>query len=202
MMMTVPQVEDTALANIAAIAKTEKSATTYLKYGKSGVFTAGVNQDPVESSEAFVALVHEAELGSVLFSPQGSFVDEITRPISEGRPITSADRPDHGPSAGEWRDQMTLTLLHVPDMNRYIFKTTSQGGMKAIKTLLGDFAARMKTGKRGLPIIHLVPDSYKHAKYGRINIPTFEIAGWTDEAANDEAVEGEVIKAKKESVLG
>ncbi len=202
MMMTVPQVEETALANIAAVAKTEAANTTYLKFSKDGMFAAGINNDPIETDENFVGLVHEAEIGSVLFSPAGAFVDEVTRPVSEGRPILTSDLPDHGPNSGEWRDQMVMTFLHMPDMGRYVFKTTSQGGMKALKTLMGEFAASMKTGKRGLPIVNMVPDSYKHQKYGKINIPTFEIVGWTDEASNDEVVEGEVVKAKKDSVLG
>jgi hypothetical protein len=195
-------VEENALANIAAAAAVNTSRVPFVKFGRDGHFAVGINGDRVVSDEMWIAAVHEAEISKILFDGKGGFIDEIKRRVSEGRPIMDSELPNHGPNVGEWKDQMKLRFIHLPDMNQVEFGTTSQGGMRAVKTLMGEFAARMKTGKRGLPIVHMVPDSYKHSQYGTIHVPTFEIVGWTDEAANDETVEGEVVKAKKDSVLG
>jgi hypothetical protein len=71
-------------------------------------------------------------------------------------------------------------FLRLTDENgtAYVWTAGSVGARGAIGTLSKAFAA-----KRLNPIIKLRSSSYKHAKFGKVNIPTLEVIGWEDGGA-------------------
>lgn len=74
-----------------------------------------------------------------------------------------------------WSERWSLPLEHLETGDLALFETGSKGGLNAIRKLCGSYG---RNAHKGLPIIKLVPSSYKNKKYGPIGIPDLKIVGW------------------------
>lgn len=98
---------------------------------------------------------------------------------------------------GEERDPWQLTnmlVLREPgtagdEKGLYTFSTSSRGGISAIGMLSKAYGRKIREDDTLLPIVELQADSYQHSerRYGTIDIPVFEIVGWTPDATVEDA---------------
>jgi hypothetical protein len=79
--------------------------------------------------------------------------------------------------------QAFLPLENVATGQIVVFVSSSQGGMGAVATLCGTAARNLH---RGNPRIKLRVGSYKHPKFGRVQIPEFTVIGWDDPSIQTE----------------
>jgi hypothetical protein len=92
-----------------------------------------------------------------------------------------AQLPDAG---GEWKEQWAVNLKCVDGTDagtEVVFKTSTDGGVKAVAGLLETVRDRLNGGQHGgrvAPIVHLDKDSYQNSQYGKIWYPVLTIAGW------------------------
>jgi hypothetical protein len=61
----------------------------------------------------------------------------------------------------------------------FIWAATSEGAKRALGTLARSYASRRKRGQAGMPIVVLEADSYRHSKFGKVDIPVLRVLGWT-----------------------
>jgi hypothetical protein len=197
-----------AVSNIAAFAMASGSQLTYMRYSK-GEFTAGADGEVIDEDVEFVPDMSTLSRGYVIWK-KGAAVAEVMAPVASGKRVSESDLPDHGPyeeNDGP-REQTSIEFRRVPDGARYMFKTSSRGGTQALQKLGAEFANRMKISREpSFPIVNMVSSSYKHERYGKIFVPVFQVVGWTATAANDGAIEAEIVEAptkgkKRDSVLG
>jgi len=197
-----------ALSNIAAFATTSGSHPAYMRYSK-GEFTATPDGEVIDEDVEFVPDMSTLARGYTIWK-NATVVAEVMAPVASGKRITESDLPDHGPYAENDgpREQTSIEFRRVPDGKSYRFSTSSRGGTQALQKLTAEFANRMKISREpSFPIVNMVSSSYKHERYGKIFVPVFRVVGWTATAANDGAIEAEIVEAptkgkKRDSVLG
>lgn len=108
-----------------------------------------------------------------------------------------------------WAQQLSLQLKCVSGEDigeQVLYKTTSVGGMNALKKIIGAIMAQLdKDQEHPVPLIELKVDSYPHKKWGKTYIPIFDIVAWSsldgdeDSAEDIAAKEAEARKAEAEA---
>lgn len=158
----------------------------FLRFSK-GDFVAGIEEVQIEDDEEFAANIPSLAKGYICWK-DGSPVDEQMATVISGHTISKGSLADHGPyeDGDGWREQASIEFLHMETGEKFRFATSSRGGIKALSVLSKDYASHMKAGKPGVvPVIRMVPDSYKHEKYGKVHVPTFPIARWVGPDLSD-----------------
>jgi hypothetical protein len=118
--------------------------------------------------------------GYVCFGDGNKKLGEHLVPVSEPMPDT-AKLPDKG---FPWDEQWCVNLKCLDGADAGIevtFKSTTDGGLKAIAGLLDAVRDRLNGGQHDgevSPVVQLRKDSYPHPQYGRQWIPIFELVGW------------------------
>jgi hypothetical protein len=79
-----------------------------------------------------------------------------------------------------WSEQRYLPLLSADGTEILTFVSGSAGGKIAIQDLNRRFGYQAHTGK--LPIVELATREYRHATFGLMESPKFEVVGWTSPA--------------------
>ena len=192
--------DPSALAAFDDFAATSGTASVqYLKFTKAGEFLYGQEENVVEDDEQFAADMQSLSQGFICWK-EGQCAGETMAPVVSGRTIKKADLEDYGPYEGNdgWKEQSTIEFTSLETGEKLLFKTSSRGGLGALSALAKEFSARVRSGTRKIvPVIVMKTSHYKHAKYGKIYTPKFEVIDWLlpPGAEDDGAVEGEVIPA-------
>jgi hypothetical protein len=192
-------VESTAAA-IAAAAQEENANEVgkLLKFSK-GHFLAGTEEIPAGTK--FVAHAELWVRGWVKFKG-GQLVDRRVGRVADGFVVperealgdndsSTWETDTHGDPQDPWSAQSYLPM-ETEDGEILTFVSGSVGGRQAVSRLCARAARQMAT--KGLPIISLGIESYKHPNYGRIDKPDFQIIAWTNPTPKPEVVQ---LVAKK-----
>ena len=182
--MTLPAV----LSNLVKDLETAQQSTPtsggdfqYLKMTKLGEWVYGADETEVGANSAFVIDPSSYAQGFVAWD-DGELVSEVMA-VAGQTPVTMLDLPDV-PAGVKWGSQVSFALKGVEgaeEGTQILYKTSSKGGKDAISKLLAQVIERGKAGESTLcPIIMLEKSSYKHKKYGKINIPVLTVDEWVD----------------------
>jgi hypothetical protein len=82
-----------------------------------------------------------------------------------------------------WQATVAVPLLDLNDGALFTFTTSSQGGKDCVANLLDAFSNNLEMhpgDARKLPLVALSRDSYKHASYGKVAIPLFDVVKWIE----------------------
>jgi hypothetical protein len=158
-----------------------------LKFKKDEHFILGADKVP-EGTE-FVAYVQEVRKGWSKFEGKKLVEEKTGKPVlgfvlPEREELGDLDQTkwpknDAGQPTDPWVKQAFLPLENTATGQLVIFVSSSHGGMSAIATLCGSAARNIH---RGNPRIRLRVGSYKHPKFGRVQVPEFTVIGWDDPA--------------------
>jgi hypothetical protein len=80
-----------------------------------------------------------------------------------------------------WGEQLHLPLFNAVSNEQMLWSTFTEGGKKAIATLLIAYADRcdaQPADGKVLPVVLLGSDTYPHRNFGDIACPTLNIVGW------------------------
>jgi hypothetical protein len=163
-----------------------------LKFKKDEHFVLGA--DKVAEGTEFLAHVREVRKGWSKFENKKLVEEKSGKPVlgfvlPEREELGDTDpkkwpKNDAGAHTDPWVKQAFLPLENVATGQIVVFVSSSQGGMGAIATLCGAAARNLH---RGNPRIKLRVGSYKHPKFGRVQIPEFTVVGWDDPSIQTEA---------------
>lgn len=162
--------------------RVKSGGVPFLKLDKgTGEWVYGANADPVEDNDLWAIDPRSLQIGYVAWTDKPrKNVAEIMRSIFEP-PLGNTDFPDV-PNGAAWNEQRSMLLVGAKGANKgqtVRYSNGSMGGMERFDELVGEVLARAKTGKADLmPIVRLGSDHYRHAEYGRIHKPIFEIVEW------------------------
>ena len=159
------------------------SRDTRLKF-KKGRFVTGKDDIEIPAGGEYVAFMHGIECGWKKFQ-FGAVIDGPRGKVAAGfRPPTREDLGDNDPDQWEeengrprdpWFLEYSLGLINVKSGQAYLFSTSSDGGKRAVGTLMRTFA---RNAHRGNPVIKLEAGSYPHKKFGRVDEPKFTVVDW------------------------
>jgi hypothetical protein len=177
------------MARLTSFAQQAQGTQTRLvKFSKGKWFTG---DDEMQAAHDFIARPHELMQGWVKF--EGGKVTDRREGLVADPGFTLANRDELGDTdpanwerdpAGKPRDPWTLQyFLPLEDLKTgesLTFVTASQGGFAAIGRLMNQFVRN--AADKGLPMVRLGTDSYKHKTFGRVEVPEFKVTGWTHSA--------------------
>jgi hypothetical protein len=145
----------------------------------SGTWLFGQKKTVVEDNSLWGVNPLTFKWGSVGFSNDDKAHERLA-PVNQPKPDVT-ELPDMG---FEWRDQMTVNMKCVSGADagiEVVFKTATDGGIKAVVGLIDTVQERFNGGEHGgkvVPIVKLGKGSYPHGQYGRIWYPVMEITDW------------------------
>jgi hypothetical protein len=192
---------NSALQNLASFVADEATQSVqFLKFTKDGLFVYGMEEAVVAADEEFQVDMDSLSRGWICWK-DGRPVDEVMVPVAAGNPPRRNELDDYGPyeDGGGWREQVAINFVSFETGETLAFKSSSSGGRNAIATLSKSFMDRLRSGKPDvIPVVNMVPSSYKHQKFGKINVPTFKVIDWIKPDGADfpdaEVVEVEVVE--------
>ena len=154
-----------------------------LKFKKDEHFILGA--DTVPEGTEFIAFPQEVRKGWSKFHNKQLVEEKTGKPVAgfvvperdELGDLDKAKWPknDAGQPADPWVMQCFLPLENISTGQIVVFVSSSHGGRSAIATLCGTAARNLH---RGNPRIRLRVGSYKHQKFGRVQVPEFTVIGW------------------------
>jgi hypothetical protein len=118
--------------------------------------------------------------GYVCFDAANKRIGEKILPVSLPMPDPT-ELPDHG---FKWNEEWSVGMKGItgPDAGvEVVFKTTTVGGIGAVKGLIGEVRDRINGGQhegKVVPIALLKKDSYQHGEYGKTWFPVLETVDW------------------------
>ena len=163
-------------------AKAAAPMTAFLGMDKGGVWTYGMDGNEVGEDDEFLVhpggFVHgwvawaDTELAGVSAAKLGETM------VGVGQPMP--DEPDEvPPKCRAWQTQMGMSLVDADGGSQMTYSTTSVGGKRAVANIASLVADKlMEEDPKCVPVVTLGCESYKHAKYGKINNPIFNVVRW------------------------
>ena len=157
------------------------SGFDYLKFAK-GKWT--LREGAVNPDDKFIAHCESWSYGGVKFV-DGKPVDRrVGRAIDGFQMPDQDDLPDrdekswpkiHGVAKDPWLLQSYLVFENVRTGELVLYCTGSRGGRTAIGKLMRTVTTHPQ---RGNPIVKLAASSYRHASFGDVSVPVFEVVSW------------------------
>ena len=162
-----------------------------LKFKKDEHFVLGA--DKVAEGTEYIAFPQEVRKGWSKFANKQLVEERAGKPV-DGFVLPERDelggndpkkwpKNDAGAPTDPWIKQSFLPLENAATGQVVVFVSSSQGGISAIATLCGTAARNLH---RGNPRIRLRVGSYKHPKFGRVQVPEFTVVGWDSPPADVE----------------
>jgi hypothetical protein len=153
-----------------------------------GVWTIGKDNEPVDASDQFLAVVTGIKHGFVKW--------ELGKPTGR-RMLLVADHPQaparsalgdldmeewsndkDGQPADPWQFTIELPMLDLETEARRLYATSSNGGQQCIGKLVRTYAHHMRKHPGELPVVTFGAETYKHQSYGVIAKPLLRIVHW------------------------
>jgi hypothetical protein len=162
------------------------AGATFLKFEKDGSgYTYGQDRKLLPHGTKLLANMGSMRTGWVRWQG-GMPTDKVLNLVAERRPKVSREElGDLDPQMWEdrtndpWKEAAELDLADGYGQ-KYIFSTTSGGGLKAVKKLSYDYARERRSRPGQMPLIELSGDYYEHPKYGKTHVPVLTIVDWVD----------------------
>ena len=169
---------------------------SYLKYQK-GHYYYGVDQIEMPLGTKLAVNMLSLKNGWIKWD-NGMPAEKIFVIVAEGQKApTRSELGDHdkrlweAPNKDPWQEAVELEMVDG-DGEKYIFNSSSKGGVNAIKKLTMEFAKERRSRPGLAPLVELGSDHYEHSKatFGKVLFPTFNIVGWVDEVTLQLVTEG------------
>ncbi len=110
---------------------------------------------------------------------KNEIVGEVMVPMGSPLPDLTTMKDTNWP----WTQQLSFQVQCINGEDQgtsVLYKTTSVGGMSAVKALLGKLMAQLDVDpEHPVPVLELSSDHYNHAKYGKTYVPVFEVRQWS-----------------------
>jgi hypothetical protein len=146
----------------------------------NGTWLYGQRRTEMEDGSRWALNPHSVLRGYISFNDAGKKVGE--RVVDVYHPMPD---PTQLPDTGfKWQEQWGIDMKCLDGADTGIevaFRSTTEGGKKAVSGLMNTVHGRMKGGQHNgeiVPIVLLEKSSYLHSQYGRIWEPVFTIVGW------------------------
>lgn len=193
----------TAMQNVQQTAHIN-GGDTLLKFGKDGKWVFGQENLEVEPHARWAANIFNMKWGYICWKviPEGSkekpeLLGEVLVSYFEPLP-DKASLPDYGHPWAECH-AVDLKCLDGEDKDtQVLFKTSSTGGLRAMKDLREAILAIPDDSTTPIPVMLLRGDSYIHSTWGKTYFPILEIVEWApfgDQPDEADAPEPEPEKA-------
>lgn len=165
------------------------SQGTYLKFnGNSGEFTYGAEAEELPLGTRLAVDMNSFRRGFICWVEE-EVVEEVMIRVVDGKPPEKHELTDHGPyvktedRTDGWSEQAAVTLRDIATGKEFTFKHSSLSALRALGTLLKDFAKDYKNHPGELPIVELDTSSFipKNKKFGKKYSPKFNIVEWSSE---------------------
>jgi len=160
------------------------SPLAFLRMDKSGEWTYGAEQDEVPEDQQFAVNPESFQRGVVAWADT-SVAGVAAAKLDERMFSVFEDMPDVGePPRGSrgWEPQQGFQLKGVGkgklENVELIYRSSSDGGKRAITGLLTEIAQGVADNPGKMPLITVSSSSYKHASFGKIYKPIFTIVKW------------------------
>jgi hypothetical protein len=184
-----------SLSNAVANMPASGGDVQYLKMEKTGTWVFGQEETPVEKSSLWAINPQSFTHGYVAWDTDagGAPVKEVMVPVSQPLPASSSLPPLPASArtgkALEYKEQRAVQLVCVLDPGAkgsdtdegtlVEYKQSSVGAMKLFRGVADAILQRAMSGSDQLvPIVRLTNSDYKHAQYGKIFNPVFDIVEW------------------------
>lgn len=170
----------TALQQAAQHLQMTEGDTPFLRLQKSGEWVYGADDLEVQDGSQWAVNPHSFSEGYVAWGDGELLGEEMS--LMTGVPIdkNQLDKIDGAKRGWEKQIGFQLRCLNGEDVGtQVLYKTSSKGGMKAVRKLIAAVVAQINTKPTVImPVVNLSEDSYKHKTYGKIYFPIFEIKEW------------------------
>ena len=172
---------ETALSGVDMSSVAGRSGLPMLQFKRegSGTWLFGQKKNVVEDNSLWGVNPLTFRWGYVCFSNDNKALERLV-PVNQPKPEVT-ELPDRG---FPWQEQMTVNMKCVSGADtglEVVFKTATDGGIKAIAGLIDAVRDRFNGGEHGgkvVPIVRLEKDSYQNPQYGRIWVPVLPIIDW------------------------
>jgi hypothetical protein len=181
-----------ALASLAALGAALNKVDTSSVIGRSGLpmmqfkregdgsWSYGQKRLTVETNSRWAVNPTTFQWGYVCFGEGNKWLGDRLVPVTQEMPDITA-LPDKGfPWVPQW--SVNLKCLDGADAGVEVtFKSTTDGGIKAVAGLIEAVRDRLNGGRHDgkvAPIALLHKDSYSHSQYGRVWFPIFDTVDW------------------------
>jgi hypothetical protein len=158
--------------------------------GKAGQFVLASSGDALDPMKRYIARLPDMWVGWIKFNGEGEppsrvgglLYDGYVMPPREALadtdesewPLGLDDQP-----TDPWLHQQLIPIQDAGTWEILCFGTTSPTGRTAVGALLRAYNRSRRANPNEVPIIQLVPSSYQHRTFGKVNIPRFVICGKT-----------------------
>lgn len=171
----------------------------FLRLLQDGTWVYGAENIEVEEGSSWAVNPLSLKHGWVSWTDHpgkqaNEIVGEVMVPMTSPLPLQTEMRDTGWP----WVQQLSFDIKCLDGEDKgvqVLYKTTSVGGMAAIKTLIGKIMAQLDVAPgKPVPVIHLGSDHYSHKKYGKTFTPVLEIVDWIDMEGAGAEGEAEDVK--------
>jgi hypothetical protein len=172
----------TALANVntaAIIGRTGLPLLLFKSREDSGTWGFGQRRTIPEEGSQWAINPLTFKWGAICFNGN-KVVDECLVSVSQPKPLIT-ELPDTG---FPWQEEWAVNLKCISGADagvEVIFKANTDGGIKAIVTLVDLIRDRINSGQHDgkvAPIVTLQKDSYQHSQYGKVWFPVLNTIDW------------------------
>lgn len=163
-----------ATGAMVGLATSRESGTTLLRLTKVGEWVMGADNELVETGSVVTVDPLSFSAGYVAWHG-GQIEGEVMHPIFDMDNAKFDLKPVQAKKG--WEPQLSMHL--VLDDIKLIYKTSSRGGLNAIRSLAALVASQLGGGNRFCQVT-LGIDSYRHKEFGVVFVPMFGIVGWVD----------------------
>jgi hypothetical protein len=179
-------------ASVSTAGENSGGVDLFAKMGRDGVFVYGADNTEFEPGSLWalnpLGIYHGLiAWGDKAHGTDGQNLGEVLVPASQPLPQES----DMQEVKGTWSKIIALQLRCISgedEGTQILFKSNSYGGRKAYSVLVAEVVGRITAGEEAVvPVIEFTSESYKHASYGKIYNPVFNIRSWTTMAGDAES---------------
>ena len=165
----------------SAVSNIDQGDVPFLRLLKSGEWVYGADDIDIQTGSLWAVNPQSFSEGYINWGDGELLGEEMTAMV--GTPIILGDLPIIAGSQRGWQKQLGFQLLCLngeDEGTQVLFKSSSKGGIKAIRTLMTTVVAQIAVDPANIvPVMPLSQGSYKHKTYGRIYFPVFEVKEWT-----------------------
>lgn len=166
------------------------SNAQYLKFnGNSGEYTYGAEAEEMPHGTQLAVNMNSFRRGFICWK-DSDVVDEVMVRVIDGKPPEKGELRDHGPYIQNderkdgWAEQSAVEFRALDTGKAFTFKVSSVSAIRALGTLLKDYATEYKAHPGELAVVELGASSFipKNKQWGKKHSPKLKIVGWIAEA--------------------